>query len=131
MYTGFRRHRARNNARRLCAVAFLLFLLVEIGSHATLDTHFHADASASMAEDHHDEHHHDDLCDAVESCADEDRNDQQLPNLQDENTHHHVLAASSYFRFVRESRVTERTSFVATQIRTSDISPPYLPPKYS
>lgn len=116
--------------RTYCAAVFLFVMLFGVGTHLFLDSHSH-DAAYLGVETHHDDDHHHDECDAMSVCGDEGRDEHNLPNAQDENTHHHVLVSTNLFDFIHDNRITERLSSESATFFARAPRPPVLPPEYS
>lgn len=133
--------KSKNHARRSCAWAFLVLMLCQIGSHAAIDSHGHGGFEHPVSVlhlendhhdyDHHEYDHHECDCNSAIDCTDDQEHDDQLPILQDENNHHHVLAAGSIFRFLRDRRSSQRLTFDQAILHTRSQAPPVLPPKHS
>ena len=131
MPLSYRTIKARTNTRRLCAVAFLAFLSWQVGSHIFLDSHSHEELLSEITGVFLDDHHHEGDCEVFLDCYENNQPDQEVPNLQDEYTHHHVLGAASLFRFIRDSKSAERRTFARVLGDLRTLQPPYLPPKRS
>ena len=116
--------------RRLVAAAFLLFLLVEWGSHGLAFAH-----SASAAKDraaYSEEDGHDDPCKTMIRCSDGRRQDQKTPNLGHDKSQYNAFLRHMPDPFDRNAGLN-RTRLPREKVYalTRPISPPFHPPELS
>lgn len=134
MLLGFSSRNKRKHARKLCAYGCVALMLCQIGSHLLLDSHGHEIEEHPVVFLHDETDHHDSDrdsdCEFAIECSDEHQDDDWLPNLQDENNHHHMLTSASLFRFVTLRRSSQRQKFAQPDILARTKAPPYLPPKH-
>lgn len=130
MLLGFRSRNKRKHVRKQCAYGFVALMLCQIGSHFLLDSHGHEVEEHTQVFLHNETDHHDSDCEFAIECSDEHQHDDRLPNLLDENNHHHILTSASLFRFVTLRRSSQRPEFAQPVIFARTKAPPYLPPKH-
>ncbi len=105
---------------------FLIFLLVEWGSHSLAFSHSSFDGGAAI---HSSDTDHDDPCKTLIRCTDGKQLDP--PNLRYDNQHNTFLDGLSELRFV--SRVLKPLLVKRERVTSlfRPISPPFHPPEFS
>ena len=120
------------NVRWIYSAAFLLFMFCEIGSHSFLiGQHDHDDLTSELTTELAESHDHDLGCNIAAFCSDEFPPGHQLPDVQEQLSHHDVVVSDHYVRFIRDARETMRFAFVGSHAQYRSSAPPYYPPKHS
>jgi len=108
-----------------------MLMLCQIGSHAAIDSHGHGGREHPVDVLHLEKDHLGGDRNSAIDCTDDQEHEDQLPTLQDENNHHHVLGAGSLFRFLHDRRLCQRLEYDQAILYTRNQTPPDLPPKHS
>ena len=118
---------ARRVFQRLLAAAFLIFLLVEWGSHSLAFSHTGSTEGTAV---HYNENEHDDPCKTLIRCPDGNRQD--APNVRSDGNQHTAFP-STLLRLHGVAGLLEATTIERGKVPLlrPNVRPPFHPPEFS